>query len=61
METMKCISLSGQLRIQKQNIVGAGGNRRHATGVGVYSDPTTGAQIFNVCSLNMFTLFWRIF
>uniref|UniRef100_A0A3Q7FM93 Reverse transcriptase Ty1/copia-type domain-containing protein n=1 Tax=Solanum lycopersicum TaxID=4081 RepID=A0A3Q7FM93_SOLLC len=34
-----------------------GENRRPATGFGVYSNPTTGAQVFNVCSLNMFTCF----
>ena len=34
-----------------------GENRRPATGFGVYSNPTTGAHVFNVCSLNMFTLF----
>ena len=34
-----------------------GENRRPATGFGVYSNPTTGAQVLNVCSLNMFTYF----
>ena len=34
-----------------------GVNRRPATGFGVYSNPTTGAQVLNVCSLNMFTYF----
>ena len=34
-----------------------GENRRPATGFGVYSNPTTGAQVLNVCSLNMFTCF----
>ena len=34
-----------------------GENRRPATGFDVYSNTTTEAQVFNVCSLNMFTLF----
>ena len=34
-----------------------GENRRPAIGFGVYSNPTTGAQVLNVCSLNMFTCF----
>ena len=34
-----------------------GENRSPATGFGVYSNPTTGAQVLNVCSLNMFICF----
>ena len=34
-----------------------GENRRPATRFGVYSNPTTGAQVLNVCSLNMFIRF----
>jgi len=42
-------------------VVATGGNRRPTTDFGTYSDPTTGAQLLDVCSLNMFTLFWCIF
>ncbi|WMV57947.1 hypothetical protein MTR67_051332 [Solanum verrucosum] len=41
--------LSGHKRPYNSALFAAaiGGNRRHATGFGVYPDPTTGAQVFN--------------
>jgi len=45
--------LSGHKRLYNSASFAAatGGNRRPATGFGVYSNPTTGAQVFNVCLL----------